>query len=253
MYGNTINAVTYEGDNYVVGQQVPRAILKHWNKKSESSVPTLSYLSKLRDRDSLAAPNLDSESDWLRPEVHRWALEERLVNLVQQHIEDTDAGRDTSYSCWALTMAHGDFVYWKGFSELLSSLDQSAPFIEAVRSLYDVFVLSILQKPHHPTLATALPLSSSQRRLLRLTEASAIEEMASKHLTRVIDAYGFTEYELDSALARSDTDPYTALFEEGAKRSEMSGSGMSHLWPMMVDTRQLWKRIEERKVDQAKL
>ena len=31
MYANAINAVTYEGDNYVVGQQVPRAILKHWN------------------------------------------------------------------------------------------------------------------------------------------------------------------------------------------------------------------------------
>ena len=31
MYANAINAVTYEGDNYVIGQQVPRAILKHWN------------------------------------------------------------------------------------------------------------------------------------------------------------------------------------------------------------------------------
>lgn len=29
MYANSINAVTYEGDNYVVSQQVPRAILKH--------------------------------------------------------------------------------------------------------------------------------------------------------------------------------------------------------------------------------
>lgn len=30
MYANSINAVTYEGDNYVVSQQVPRAIVKHF-------------------------------------------------------------------------------------------------------------------------------------------------------------------------------------------------------------------------------
>jgi acyl-CoA oxidase len=31
MYAHTVNAVTYEGDNYVISQQVPRAILKHYN------------------------------------------------------------------------------------------------------------------------------------------------------------------------------------------------------------------------------
>lgn len=31
MYAHTVNAVTYEGDNYVIAQQVPRAILKHYN------------------------------------------------------------------------------------------------------------------------------------------------------------------------------------------------------------------------------
>jgi acyl-CoA oxidase len=30
MYANAINAVTYEGDNYVVAQQVPRAIIKYF-------------------------------------------------------------------------------------------------------------------------------------------------------------------------------------------------------------------------------
>ena len=123
MYANAINAVTYEGDNYVIGKQVPRAILKHWRNKTESTLPTLSYLSKLRDRSSVSQPKIESDEDWARPEVQRWALEERLVSLVQQHIEDTEAGRDTSYSSHPLTMAHGDFVYWNGFYELLSDLE----------------------------------------------------------------------------------------------------------------------------------
>jgi hypothetical protein len=54
-------------------------------------------------------------------------------------------------------------------------------------------------------------------------------------------------------LARSDTEPYEALFQEGAVRSEMSGTAMSYLWPMMVDTRRMWKEIEEEKAGMAKL
>ena len=253
MYANAINAVTYEGDNYVVGQQVPRAILKHWRNRTESSLPTLSYLSKLRERDT-SGPKIKSEQDWYRSDVQRWALEERLVNLVQQHIEETEAGRDTSYSVHALTMAHGDFVYWKGLSELLSDLEQSQPpFLEPVKALFQVFGLSILQNPHHPSLANALPLSQSQHRTLRQAKSAAIERLKADHLETIIDAYGFTEYEMDSALARADMEPYEALLEEGAKRSEMSGNGMSHLWPMMVDTRHMWKRIEEEKASRAKL
>ena len=227
MYANAINAVTYEGDNYVVGQQVPRAILKHWRNRTESSVPTLSYLAKLRDRSTLAGPKIESERDWFRPDIQRWALEERLVNLVQQHIEDTEAGRDTSYSVHALTMAHGDFVYWNGFFELLSDLEKSQPpFLEQVKSLFQVFGLSVLQNPHHASLANALPLSQSQHKSLRLAKSAAIESLKANHLASIIEAYGFTEFELDSALARSDVEPYQALFEEGAVRSEMSGNGM---------------------------
>ena len=58
---------------------------------------------------------------------------------------------------------------------------------------------------------------------------------------------------MDSALARTDKEPYAALFEEGAVRSEMSGNGMAHLWPMMVETRQMWRQIEEEKGGKAKL
>ena len=254
MYANAINAVTYEGDNYVVGQQVPRAILKHWRNKTEASLPTLSYLTKLRDSSKQSTPAIEAEQDWFKPEVQRWALETRLMNLVQQHIEDTDAGKDTSYTSHALTMAHGDFVYWKGYSELLEDLEtKNVPFFEHVKGLFHVFGLSILQNPHHPSLSNALPLSQAQHRSLRRAKSSAIEDLAANHLDEIIEAYNFTEFELDSALARSDKEPYEALFEEGAVRSEMSGNGMSHLWPMMVNTRNLWRQIEAEKAGKPKL
>jgi acyl-CoA oxidase len=81
---------------------------------------------------------------------------------------------------------------------------------------------------------------------LRSAYDQIITEVAEKHTQTVINAYGFTEFELDSALARHDQTPYEALLE-GARKSEMNN--MQHLWPMMVDTRRLWKQMHEGKGD----
>lgn len=252
MYGNAINAVTYEGDNYVVGQQVPRAILKHWRNRTEGSLPTLSYLSVLRNKRN-STPIIKTPQDWLKPQVQKWALEQRLSHLVESHIEDAEAGRDTSYSCHSLTIAHCDFVYWNSLQDVVRQLESTnASFTAPMKSIAQVFSLSILQDPHHPSLAQALPLDQVQQKLLRTAYAGALEDLATNHIATIIDAYGLTEYELDSALARSDQTPYEALLD-GAKKSEMSGTQMSHLWPMMVDTRRTWKKIEDERKTQAKL
>jgi acyl-CoA oxidase len=76
---------------------------------------------------------------------------------------------------------------------------------------------------------------------LRSAYDKIIVEVAEKHAQAIIIAYGFTEFELDSALARNDQTPYEALLE-GARKSEMNL--MQHLWPMMVETRGIWRQIQ---------
>ena len=63
------------------------------------------------------------------------AVEQRLVALVQHHIEDTQAGKDTSHACHALTMAHGDFIYWKGFWEVVDNIASSEGYKEPMVAL----------------------------------------------------------------------------------------------------------------------
>jgi acyl-CoA oxidase len=237
MYANTINAVTYEGDNYVIAQQVPRAILKHWNAKTERSISSLSYLDVLRnpqDQDSLS---VTAESDWYWPDNQGWVFEKRLATLVQDYIESIRAGKDTSFSSHALTMAHCDFVYWKGLREAIDKADQG--FQEPLEALAQVFSLAILQTAHKD-LVPPHALTAAQRKLLGSAYDAVIETFATKYAQLFIDAYGFTEYEMDSALARADQTPYEALLD-GAKASEMNH--MQHLWPMMVDTRSIWKQV----------
>jgi len=257
MYGHSINAVTYEGDNYVIGQQVPRAILKHYKAGTYASLPSLSYLSILdssTSNNTPTPPNLNTPSTWLSPQTQKWALEHRLANMVNQHISDTKSNIDTSYTSHALTMAHSDYVYWRSLQSALSSTTvTSASYSLSLQSLATIFTLSILFTPHHPSLAQALPLTAPQLSALRTAYSDAITDMADNHVASVIEAWGLTEYELDSALARSNQDPYEALLD-GAKKSEMSGDRMAHMWPLMVETRKLADKIDkERMVEKAKL
>ena len=175
--------------------------------------------------------------------MQEWALGARQVNLVREHMDDTSRGRDTSYTTHSLTMAHSDFTYWRSLWKVVDSIERE-DFVRPMRVLAQVFSLSILFNPHHPSLARHLPLSAQQYSALREAYQSALDDFGDNHVASVIDAYGLTEYEMDSALARADQTPYEALLD-GAKRSEMSGEKMSHLWPMMVDTRQTWRRMEE--------
>ncbi|KAI1612554.1 acyl-CoA dehydrogenase/oxidase C-terminal [Exophiala viscosa] len=250
MYANAINAVTYEGDNYVVAQQVPRAILKHFKAKTESSLSSLSYLSFLRTREPPEPIKVHTTADWLLRDRQRFVLEQRLVTLVQNHMDDTEAGKDTSFSTHALTMAHGDFIYWKGFWNVVDH-NGNEDFYPSLNALAQVFSLSILQNAHF-ALTPPLSLPQKARNLLAEAYRNAINDLADSHVARIIDAYGFTEYELDSALARADETPYEALLN-GAKKSEMNN--MQHLWPMMVDTRRIWREVEQDKQrgQQAKL
>lgn len=65
-------------------------------------------------------------------------------------------------------------------------------------------------------------------------------EFATNHMTNVIEGYGLTEYEMNSALAKSKQTPYEALWE-GAKRSELSGTQMEYMFPAIIDTTNLWR------------
>lgn len=260
-------------------------LLTSHSRKSEASVPSLSYLSFLRENVSQGQLSVSSERDWFHLDNQRWVLEHRLAALVKQHIQDTNRGIDTSFTVHHLTMAHCDFVYWRSLWEVIHNADES--FKAELDSLAQVVSSFILRSPTYPLLMTsfhnhtnspklghqALGTSSTasltdlqqyclhilstahkdlpgpeitvdQRDLLRQAYSSAIDAFVP-HAKTFVEGFGFTEYEMDSALARSDMTPYEALFR-GAQQSEMNQ--MQHLRPLIVGARSIWKNLESAKL-----
>lgn len=161
MYAHTVNAVTYEGDNYVISQQVTRSIVKYCRQISKPLPPSLAYLQSFRSGRSMERHNIDSPADWLLNSSQQWALESRLARLVQQHIEDDECERDQSYSSHALTMAHSDYVYWKGLWKAVHSIESAkVDFAAHMRSLAQVVSLLLILRPSYLDLSLrSAPLS----------------------------------------------------------------------------------------------
>jgi acyl-CoA oxidase len=105
------------------------------------------------------------------------------------------------------------------------------------------FSLSILQDAYKDLIGEVF-VSKTQQEFLREAYADAIEAFA-KHTPFFVDGFGFTEYEMDSALARGDKNPYEALFE-GAQKSEMNH--MQHLRPAIIGARHIWRNLEKSKL-----
>lgn len=108
------------------------------------------------------------------------------------------------------------------------------------RKQFSLSILSNAQKD----LPGDTGISQAQRDLLREAYDSAIEKFVP-HSKTIIDGFGFTEFEMDSALARSDMNPYEALFQ-GAQKSEMNQ--MQHLRPLIISARSIWKQVGEAKL-----
>lgn len=88
-------------------------------------------------------------------------------------------------------------------------------------------------------------LSSNDISNLRRAHETAISRFAGAHVDAVVDALGFTEYELNSVFARSDQTPYEGLLEV-AKQSEMTDN--TFIRPAMLEARNLWKKYGRAKI-----
>lgn len=77
----------------------------------------------------------DAET-FLIPSVQEDLLEHRAALLAKRHISDTNAGRDTSYDVFELTMAHADLVYWRGLQNQAKDIPRDhAPALKALINL----------------------------------------------------------------------------------------------------------------------
>ncbi|KAF8970656.1 acyl-CoA oxidase [Flammula alnicola] len=250
LYADYLPGVTYEGDNFVLDQQVVRAALKSYRHLFASKPPAVSSLSpsSLYLRHLVTPPTIPSfiaDKDWRDPATAILLLELRAALIVHEHAQNVSAP-DASVNqrvSKAVTEAFvaeqvGDMI--KGLAEMQ---EKDRVVVAKVFLLYllttveggltDLLSFGVIS----PTAAPPGSLTASDpTRSIRLAVKQLCEELLPEAIG-LTDAFGFTDWDLDSALGVSNGKVYEALWDrvqaEPLNRTEIPAAYKLSIKPIL--------------------
>ncbi|KAH8114987.1 acyl-CoA dehydrogenase/oxidase C-terminal [Phellopilus nigrolimitatus] len=253
VYANALPSVTYEGDNFVLDQQVVRAALKVYQDivscKAPSSIalsPFSAYLRLLKTKEYVIPQNFTGSeiwSDWRTP-IH--VLEWRAARAVKsralaQAIGEVDASADQRVSR-AVTEAY----VAAQVGEMISTLPFTGSSASIVKSLLRLYLLSTVETALTDILSFGLipPVVAGEdpTKALRMEIARLCAELVPEAIS-LTDAFGYTDWELDSALGVYDGRVYEALWKrvqaEPLNQTEVTDGYEEFIKPLLERGRRL--------------
>ncbi|KAF5376636.1 hypothetical protein D9615_007859 [Tricholomella constricta] len=254
LYADYLPSVTYEGDNFVLDQQVVRAALKSYKALfSLSPTPSASSLSPSSNYLRLLLPPSQppqvTDSAWHDPAFAITLLEWRAAILVREHAR-TFADPDASVNQRVAKAVTEAFIAVQ-VGEIMKNLTLPAPTGDVVRSLYTLYLLTVVEGGLVDLLSFGLLRpgtndnnnnnthsgSSDPGRALRLHINRLCQELLPNAIG-LSDAFGFTDWELDSALGVFDGKVYEALWAraqlEPLNQTEVTSAYEESIRPMLL-------------------
>ncbi|KAI9307224.1 acyl-CoA dehydrogenase/oxidase [Cunninghamella echinulata] len=135
LFATSVPSNTYEGDNYVLCQQVGRSLLKQLSEMLKAGKPLgkdakSSYLNLLHDDTPHSPYVLKNSFDILEPQVQHHIFGLRAARLVADLAQQMKNGRpwaDVNIECWNICFAHAEYNLVKQFNERVIALSKQSP------------------------------------------------------------------------------------------------------------------------------
>lgn len=248
IYNDYLPSVTYEGDNFVLDQQVVRAALKtlrnlfSTGKPDPSSLsPSSRYLRLLVPPASSPAFTLSVEQ-WADPATCSLLLEWRaalLVSELAKNIKDMDASVYQRVSKAVSETFVGRQVV-EMIGELETTFGGGLAEKTVLRKLYTLYLLTTVEAGLVDLLSFGVIRSTGSgdvSRTLRLAIRRTCEEILPEAIG-LSDAFGFSDWELDSALGVYDGKVYEALWnraqQDPLNKSEVPEAYEKSIRPILL-------------------
>ena len=127
---------------------------------------------------------------------------------------------------WRLSTAHSQYLVVKNFYEALQSeslkSELDPTLIEVMHKLFRLYALHTLEKEAAEFYSSA----AVTVRQIQLTRTKAVMKLLDEvrpHALRLVDAWQFPDWQLDSSLGRKDGKVYEDLFHRASELNPLNG------------------------------
>ncbi|KAK2809924.1 hypothetical protein FQN50_003338 [Emmonsiellopsis sp. PD_5] len=222
-YADYLPNTTWEGDNYMLTQQVARYLLKSARAVFVGKAPdndTSSILKTyLARRDTGAAFDiLESDADIVA--AFAWRTAYLTFEALKHRDGEKRSWNSLLVDFWRLSTAHSQYLLVKNFYEAVNSpATASALDPETTTVLHKLFRLHSLHTLERESadFFTSGAVTVRQITLARTKAVMKLLDEVRPHALRLVDAWKFPDWQLDSSLGRSDGKVYEDLFHRASE------------------------------------
>jgi acyl-CoA oxidase len=229
-YADYLPTVTWEGDNYMLTQQVARYLLKTARAVKEGRAPNNDVaraLVQFSQRQDVGAAFDVLGDDGALVDAFGWRVAYLTLEALRHRDEDGQAWNALLVDFWRLSTAYSQWLVVKHFHEALvkqestpnNNLDTNT--VAVLRSLFRLFALHHLES-HASEFFTSGATTTRQIQLARTRRSAALMAATRPHAVRLVDAWRFPDWQLDSALGRYDGRVYEDLFKRASELNPLN-------------------------------
>lgn len=209
-FADYLPTATWEGDNYMLTQQVARYLLKSARSVLKGNDPTndtQAILSNfLARQDQGAAFDVLGKDDDIVA-AFAWRSAFLTFEALKHRDEQKRAWNSLLVDFYRLSRAHSQYMVVKNFYETLQSPAISSELdpetLGVMHKLFRLYALNTLEQ-EASEFYTSSAVTVRQIQLARTSSVMKLLEEIRPHAVRLVDSWDFPDWQLDSSLGRYD-------------------------------------------------
>lgn len=226
-FADYLPTLTWEGDNYMLSQQVCRYLLKSARAvlagEAGDNDTTRFLKAFLNRRDTGAAFDvLASDKDLV--DAFAWRVAYLTFEALQHRDVEKQSWNSLLVDFYRLSTAHAQYMVVKSFYDALaedsarSSLDRQTTAV--LHKLFQLFALHTLEREASEFFSSSAT-TVRQIQLARKAVMKLLQEIRP-HAVRLVDSWSFPDWQLDSSLGRYDGNVYEDLFHRASELNPLN-------------------------------
>jgi len=219
-YADYLPTATWEGDNYMLTQQVARYLLKTARAVLAGTAPnneTASILKHYLSRQDTGAAYdvLNDDADIVQ--AYAWRTAYLTMEALRLRDEKKQSWNSLLVHFWRLSTAHSQYLVVRNFYDAVAAdpkrlaAQVGEPTANVLRDLFRLYALHTMET-HAAEFFTAGAVTTAQITLARTKGVSQLLDNIRPHAAALVDAWNFSDFQLNSALGRKDGRVYEDLF-----------------------------------------